>query len=143
MIQLLKATTEDIIEVAASAVDSDNIDRADEVRRRAEIYIANGPSYKAVYEGRLVAVAGVMMVRPGVGHIWFILSDKEKSFGFVRQALIMMKEMVAKLIADLQLTKLRTTSRIGFVASQSLLEHLGFVRKRRLYMGRYYLYTRT
>ena len=136
MLKLRKANIDDIIAVAASAVDSDNAGRADEVRRKAEINITKGPAYKAVYEGRLVAVAGVMMVRPGVGHIWFILSDKEKSFGFVRQALIMMKEMVVKLQVDLKLTKLRTTSRIGFVASQSLLEYLGFERQRRLYLER-------
>ena len=142
MIELRKATVEDIIAVAAIAVDSDFSGRLGEVRRKAGINIANGPAYKAVYEGRLVAVAGVMMVRPGVGHIWFILSDKEKSFSFVRQALVMMREMVVKLTDELHLTKLRTTSRIGFRESQSLLEHLGFERRRKLYMGRYYLYTR-
>lgn len=142
MLELQNATVEDIIAVSASAVDAETADRPEEVRRKAEINIAKGPAYKAVYDGRLVAVAGVMMVRPGVGHIWFVLSDKEKSFGFVRQALIMMKEMVVKLTVDLQLTKLRTTSRIGFTASQSLLEHLGFERQRKLYLRRYFLYTR-
>jgi len=134
MIKLRKATIEDLILTAENAMDGPREERSDEyIRKWARYDIENGPAYAALYEGKVVAVAGIRLVRPGLGFIWIVMSKdiKKNSFSFMKESLFAMRKMTGILIGRYGLKKVRALSRIGFGESQRLLEHLGFERLRR------------
>jgi hypothetical protein len=134
MMKLRKANEEDIIITAENALDGQYEDRsAESIRKWAAYEIAGWPAYAAIYKEKVVAVAGLRLVRPSVGHIWIVMSKdiNKKSFSFMRDAMLSMKKMTEILVRQYSLKKVRALSRIGFGGSQRLLEHLGFERLRR------------
>jgi hypothetical protein len=99
-----------------------------------------GPGYTGTHKGQIVCAAGIRLVRKGVGDAWLVMSheaakNKKATFRTV-------KTMLEILIEEFDLVRVRATSRIGFPASQRLLEHLGFKRMRTMTTG-YYFYRRT
>jgi len=142
MIKMRQAHVEDLILLAEHAMD-DSMKGSPYQRLWAQRHIDCGPAYTAVFEGRVVAAAGVVLTRPGVGDIWITMSrdiDK-KSYSFMKDALLAMRGMTDVIAETFELKRIRSRSRIGFAASQRLLEHIGFVRQRRTVAG-HYLYIR-
>ena len=140
MINLRESHIEDLVILAENAMDP-AVKPAD-ARAWAAENMANGPCYTAESGGKIVAAAGVWLVRPGVGLIWIVISkDIERTYSFVKESVIVMRNMVEILAETFGLRKIRAFSRIGFRQSQSLLHHLGFTRLRRTRKS-HYIYLR-
>jgi len=140
MITLREAYVEDLIFLGENAIDP-AIKPAD-ARAWAVENMANGPAYTAESGGKIVAAAGVWLVRPGVGLIWIVISkDIERSYSFLKESIIVMRNMTEILAETFGLRKIRAFSRIGFGQSQSILHHLGFTRLRRTRKS-HYIYLR-
>ena len=136
MIEFRPFKAEDIKFLSSNAVDDSVIDW-----RIATDYANYGPAYTGYHNGNIIGAAGLIFRRRGVCNIWSIFSKdiltcKKTTF----RSFKLMLEMV---IRTFEITKIRSESRIGFKASQSLLEHLGFKRQRRnMINGKYYFYMR-
>ena len=138
MITLREAFVEDLILLAENAMEPGINIGPDEIRRVAKFNMDSGPAYTAEFEGRIVAAAGVRLIRAGIGEIWIVISkDIGRNYGFLKEALTAMRNMTEILAKTFILREIRTTSRPGFPQSQSLLKHLGFRRLRRLWRSQY------
>jgi len=93
--------------------------------------------FKIEEEEIILGCAGIRMIRPGVGEVWAVFSNKINTHR--KELFRAVRDMLNILIEDFspEFTKLRASSRIGFEASQRLLEHLGFERARRRWNGHY------
>ena len=141
MIKMRKAYVEDIVILAETAAD-DSIEECRNLRQWSKRNIDCGPAYTAVYKDRVVAVFGVVLVRPGLGEIWMVVSGRiDKSYSFMKEGLIAIWNMIDVIAETFEIKKIRARSRIGFDKSQRLLEHAGFIRQRRTF-GDHYLYIR-
>ena len=145
MITLRQAYIEDLILLGENSIDPDINDINNDpvkLRKWAQRNMDYGPAYTAEDQGQAVAAAGVWLVRPGVGFIWIVVSkDIKRSFSFLRDALLTMRNMTEILAETFNLKKIRALSKVGFGQSQSMLEHLGFERLRKCRKS-YYLYVR-
>ena len=140
MINLRESHIEDLVMLAENAMEP-GIDPRD-VRLWAAKNIVNGPAYTGESDGKIVAAGGVWLVRPGVGMIWIVISKEiERTYSFLKELIIIMRNMVEILAETFGLKKIRTYSKIGFGQSQSLLHHLGFIRLRRTQKS-HYIYLR-
>jgi len=99
-----------------------------------------GPCYTGIHEGAIVGVAGVRIVRPGIGHLWAAFTP------LFRKNLITcyrcLWESMLILEDQYSLKHLRTLSKLGFPGSQTLIEHMGFSRRRLIKSIGQYLYVR-
>ena len=96
-----------------------------------------GMAFTGMENGVPVWAAGIRYVREGVVNMWAVFAqDAPKS---IYRALSAMLPIGASRGAY---RKLRSESRIGFDASQRILEHLGFKRQRRNANPDHYLYIR-
>ena len=137
------ANIDDLIELAGNAMDPGIDTNQGDIRHWAQRNLEFGPAYTAECEGRAIAAFGVWLVRPGVGLAWIVVSrDIERSFAFMKEWLIKNRMMVEAMAETFGLRKMRAISRIGFVQSQSLLDHLGFERLRK-WRKDYYIYRRS
>ena len=140
MITLRRAKIDDILMLADNAMDESLAGRSEDyIREWARYDVDSGPAFAAVYEGGVVAVAGIRLVRPSVGFIWIVMAkDIDKnSYSFMKAALFAMRKMTEILVRRHSLKKVRALSEIGFAGSQRRLEHLGFERLRRTTKNHY------
>jgi hypothetical protein len=143
MIKLRVAHLEDLILLAENSMDETlrNCGR-ERIMEWAKLNMDWGPAYAAEYNGKLIAAAGVMLTRPGLGDIWIVVDkDVEHSCSFWKEALRAMRDMPEIIAEKYGLKKIRSRSRIGFNASQIMLNHIGFERQRRA-TKEFYLYIR-
>jgi hypothetical protein len=92
-------------------------------------------------DGNIVCAFGIRVRKPGVADVWSIFNQRVKTHK--KSTFRMLVTMLGVLIKTFELKKLRSESRIGFVESQRMLEHLGFIRQHRnMINGKYYFYKR-
>lgn len=83
-----------------------------------------GWSKTIIVDGKIVAVGGVIVFWPGVGHGWYNLSkDAEKSKITVVNCI---DALIRLAIKELNLHRLEATVRVDFDKAKNLLEFLGF-----------------
>ena len=110
------------------------------VEEWAVVNINTGPAYTVSHHGVMMGIAGIRIVRPGIGHSWAVFSVEmykhvRRCFGTVKEAFLILEE-------EYVLRRVRTLSRVDFPASQRFVEHLNFKRKRLIPSIGHYLYVR-
>lgn len=129
-------TAADAVALAADCMEPD----LKNVAEHAAYNIAAGPAYSGFYNGRLVVAAGIRKHANGSGTPWLLMGRGAMTCKTaVWRSVRMMLEI---LIAECGFTRLRTHSLVGFAASQRVLEHLGFQKKRMMLNGTHYYYCR-
>lgn len=94
--------------------------------------------FTGLLAGKPVAAAGIHIVRKGVGIVWAVFSPEIRSHK--KDVLKSIRLWFESIKETYSFKELRATSRIGFKPSQTLLEHLGFTRMRKIINGTHYLY---
>lgn len=130
---------EHAFDMVLNAVDSDFRENK-YIEEWAIFNINKGPGYTVFHEGKMLGIAGIRVVRPGLGHAWAVFSNEiehniRTCFRTLKDSLIIIEEEYA-------FKKIRTLSRAGFPSSQRLIEHLGFKRVRYISKLNHYLYLR-
>lgn len=97
-----------------------------------------GMAFTGLKNGVPIGAAGVRLVRPGIGNLWAVYA--QDALRLPKELYRTTRTMLQLIIKHGQYRKLRCESRIGFDASQRLLEHLGFKRQRRNVNKSHYTY---
>ncbi len=90
---------------------------------------AKGPAFSAIYEGKLVACAGIVKEREGVGLAWALYPS---SIGNYHIDPRIAKNMIRELMDKHGFWRVAATVRCDFPAGASYLRYLGFEREGRL-----------
>lgn len=108
------------------------------------MYAASGPAFSGLWQGRVVASAGIVVSRPGLGDCWALTSPQTPRFALSFQRAVVL--MLPRLVAEAEIERLQALVVRGHATSCRWLSRLGFRREgllRRLYGGRdYYIYGR-
>lgn len=131
---------EDAAALAPSAADERLRGRPAEIRRWMKYNMDRGPSFTALYEGRIMAAWGVRWVRQGVGTAWAVFSTDmpygqsvptAEAIEYLQEAVWTAEHALAIVVSEFRFKRIRAHSRKGFAASQRLLRHLGFEQLKR------------
>ena len=106
----------------------------------AEFNAIAGPAYTGSTDGKIIAAAGIRNRRNGAGELWMIL--RTDAVQYKKSLLRSIITMLDILIKDGDYKYLFAPSKIGFPASQRVLEHIGFIQKRIIMQGTHYYYKR-
>jgi len=131
---------DDAVLLADEAVDDGLVEHKElwlDWGRRGEY---GGPAYTGYYKGVMVGAAGAVVNKNGGCTLWLVFSRKID--GCKIAAFRMVRDMLEIFGKACEFRKYYALSRVGFVKSQRLLEHLGFVNKGLMKDNKYYLYVK-
>ncbi len=140
MIELREFKPEHIDMLTEEAIDSEIRSYSDKLRKYyAEVGYKCGVAYSGFYEDKLIGSGGILITHGNVGTVWAVFSTEARKHKktVLRSLRVMLEDYI---LPETNFRKLRTLSRLGFPASQSLLKHMGFQCKG--LRNNYYLYTR-
>jgi hypothetical protein len=93
-------------------------------RDMGRVYAAGGPAFTGLAAGRVVACAGIVVTRPGLGDGWALTSPDTPRFAlsFCRA----FSRLMPQVIADFHLTRVQALVVDGHTVSRQWLARMGF-----------------
>jgi len=142
MIEFRLFEVDDIKELSKTAIDRVVVESdEDTLLKYAYINKITGPAFTGLIDDKPVCAAGLHLRKGNTGHLWSVFT--KQAVRHKKEMLESLKTMLDIVIEENDIRKVVTESRIDFPASQTLIEHLNFIRQRRTFNNDYYFYKRT
>jgi len=138
MIKFERFKTDDVFKIKSDVLKGYSEDL---IMKQAKFIEDYGNGFTGYFKDVPVFAAGYYKkIKTKTGNMWGIFGDISKCKKTVWKSLNLMLDICVK---NDGITKLRSESLIGFEKSQRVLEHLGFIKQRRIMLnGNYYTYIR-